>query len=79
MRDKRKGIEPSAPIPPANDKPLIDRRELERSECTLREYTLSEDERLAIIEKYGPPTRKLHSYVDITSHKRVRPSLSGRR
>ena len=79
MKGTRKGIEPAAPIPPASDKPLIDRRELERSECTLREYTLSEAERLALIEKYGEPKRPLHSYVDITSHKRVRPSLSGRR
>ena len=44
MRGTRKGIEPAAPIPPANDKPLIDRRELEWSQASLRSYHLTPQE-----------------------------------
>lgn len=54
---KHKTIMPSAPQPVATDKLLIERAELQRATDSLREFTLTECERLAYIERYGAPTK----------------------
>lgn len=53
----RTGIKASENLPLPDDKPLVDRIEANRATETYREYTLTECERLAYIEKYGAPTR----------------------
>lgn len=51
---------------------IQDDSERKRMEDSYREYKLTEEERLAIIEKYGPPKMPLGSYSNITMHKRMK-------
>jgi len=44
----------------------LDFEEKRRMQESYKEYQLSEEERLAIIEKYGPPVAPLGSYHSIT-------------
>ena len=68
--------EASAPMPFPDDRPLIDRSEMRRTESSLRTYMLSEDERQAIIAQYGAPTQPLHKIIALTdAQRRRRPSI----
>lgn len=51
---------------------IMDDEERQRMAASYREYMLTEEERLAIIEKYGPPKMPLGSYSSITMHTRRR-------
>ena len=50
---------PSATQPIASDKPLIAREESQRAASTLIEYKLAEEDRQALIARYGAPKMPL--------------------
>lgn len=50
------------PTTPALKTRPLDTEEKERMEASKREYTLTEEERLSIIAKYGPPIAPLGSH-----------------
>lgn len=50
----------AAPVPVANDRPLIDREEMRRAEASYRSWFMSEEERLAL-NAADPPKMPLKS------------------